>query len=143
MFDLEKAVKEWKRALQKHESLEQGLVADLELQLRDTYEALKGEGLEDEEAFRKAAAQVGNPEAIAAEYQKNRSLALDRRRPWRPGRFMPALAWNYWKTAGRKIGRQKGYAFINVAGLAIGLAVCMLISLWVRSEEHTSELQSR
>jgi ABC-type antimicrobial peptide transport system permease subunit len=134
MFDLEKAVKEWKRALQKHESLEQGLVADLELQLRDTFEALKGEGLGEEEAFRTAAAKLGPPEAIAAEYRKNRSLALDRRRPWRPGRFMPALAWNYWKTAGRKIGRQKGYAFINVAGLAIGLAVCMLISLWVLDE---------
>jgi len=134
MFNLEQAIKEWKKTLQKHETFEDGLVADLELQLRDTFEALKSEGLGEEEAFRMAVAKLGTPEAIAAEYRKNRALALDRSRPWRPSRFMPALAWNYLKTAGRKIGRQKGYAFINVAGLAIGLAVCMLISLWVLDE---------
>ncbi|MBE0713038.1 MAG: hypothetical protein IH583_11720, partial [Candidatus Aminicenantes bacterium] len=67
MFELEKAVKEWKLTLQKHETLEDALIADLELQLRDTYDALKGEGIADEEAFRQAAVQVGTPEAIAAE----------------------------------------------------------------------------
>jgi putative ABC transport system permease protein len=134
MFDFEKAVGEWKKSLRKHESFEEALVADLELQLRDTFDTLKSEGAKDEDAFRQAAAQLGSPETIAAEFRKNRALALDRRRPWRPARFMPALAWNYLKTAGRKIGRQKGYSFINVAGLAIGLAVCMLISLWVVDE---------
>jgi putative ABC transport system permease protein len=134
MFDLEKAVREWERALRKYEAFEDALVAELELQLRDTYDTLRNEGLADEDAFQNAVARVGTPGEIAAEYRKNRVVALDRRRPWRPARFMPALAWNYLKTAGRKIGRQKGYAFINVAGLAIGLAVCMLISLWVLDE---------
>lgn len=31
----------------------------------------------------------------------------------------------------RNIKKYKGYTFINVAGLAIGLACCMLISLWI------------
>jgi putative ABC transport system permease protein len=134
MFELEKAVKEWKGSLHKHEIFEDALVADLELQLRDTFEALKSDGLGEEEAFRTAVAKLGTPEVIAAEYRKNRILGLDRRRPWRPSRFMPALGWSYIKTAWRKMKRQKGYAFINVAGLAIGLAVCMLISLWVVDE---------
>jgi hypothetical protein len=134
MFDIDQAVKKWKLTLQKHETFEDALVADLELQLRDTCEALKGEGIADEEAFRRAAAQVGTPEAIAAEYRKNRALALDRRRPWRPGRFMPALGWSYMKTAWRKMKRQKGYAFINVAGLAVGLACALFIWLWVQDE---------
>ena len=134
MFDPEKAINDWKKALRRIEAFEDGLIADLELQLRDTFETLKNEGLAEEEAFQKAIAQVGEPEKIAGEYRKNRALALDRRRPWRPSRFVPALAWNYAKTAGRKIGHQKGYAFINIAGLAIGLAVCMLISLWVLEE---------
>jgi putative ABC transport system permease protein len=134
MFDLEKAVREWERALRKYEAFEDALIADLELQLRDTYDALRSEGFADEDAFQKAVARVGTPEEIAAEYRKNRVVALDRRRPWRPARFMPALAWNYLKTAGRKIGRQRGYTFINIAGLAIGLAVCMLISIWVLDE---------
>ncbi len=41
---------------------------------------------------------------------------------------------NYIKVAWRNIKRQKGYSFINVAGLAIGMAVCVLILMFVRSE---------
>ena len=41
---------------------------------------------------------------------------------------------NYLKIAFRNIRRQKGYAFINIAGLAIGMAACLLILLWVRDE---------
>ena len=54
--------------------------------------------------------------------------------PWRPCRFTPGLAVNYLKTAWRKIWRQKGYSLINIAGLAIGLAVSMMIMLWVIDE---------
>jgi putative ABC transport system permease protein len=41
---------------------------------------------------------------------------------------------NYLTVALRHILRQKGYAVINIAGLAIGIACCMLILLWVRFE---------
>ncbi|UCC45489.1 MAG: ABC transporter permease [Candidatus Zixiibacteriota bacterium] len=41
---------------------------------------------------------------------------------------------NYLKIALRGIRKQRGYTFINVAGLAIGLACCMLISLWILDE---------
>ncbi len=41
---------------------------------------------------------------------------------------------NYLKTAIRNITRHKGYSFINLAGLAVGLAVCILILLWVQDE---------
>jgi len=41
---------------------------------------------------------------------------------------------NYLKIALRNILRQKGYSFINIFGLAIGIAACLLISLWVRDE---------
>lgn len=34
----------------------------------------------------------------------------------------------------RNLLKQKGYTFINVAGLAVGIAVCTLILLWVRDE---------
>jgi putative ABC transport system permease protein len=47
---------------------------------------------------------------------------------------LPGLVWNYFKIAGRKLKRQKGYSFINIAGLAIGLTACLLILLWVRDE---------
>ena len=41
---------------------------------------------------------------------------------------------NYLKIAFRNIQRHKGYSFINIFGLAIGLTCCLLILLWVQDE---------
>jgi putative ABC transport system permease protein len=41
---------------------------------------------------------------------------------------------NFFKIAVRNISRHKGFTFINVAGLAIGLAASLLILLWVQDE---------
>jgi putative ABC transport system permease protein len=41
---------------------------------------------------------------------------------------------NYLKVAFRNITRQKGFSFINITGLAIGMAICILIMLWVQDE---------
>ena len=41
---------------------------------------------------------------------------------------------NYLKTAWRHLRRSQSYTFINVAGLAMGVACCLLIGLWVQDE---------
>ena len=41
---------------------------------------------------------------------------------------------NYLKVALRNLWRSKGFSFINVTGLAIGLASAMLISLWIYNQ---------
>ncbi len=41
---------------------------------------------------------------------------------------------NYIKVAFRNIRRYKAYSLINLAGLAVGLAACILILLWVQDE---------
>ncbi|MEO6328458.1 MAG: ABC transporter permease [Ginsengibacter sp.] len=41
---------------------------------------------------------------------------------------------NYFKIAWRNLLRNKGYTFINIIGLAIGLAACLLIFLYVQDE---------
>lgn len=41
---------------------------------------------------------------------------------------------NYLKIALRNMQRQKGFAFINITGLAVGLACSLLILLWVKDE---------
>ncbi|MFC2158841.1 ABC transporter permease, partial [Acidobacteriota bacterium] len=41
---------------------------------------------------------------------------------------------NYLKVTLRIFKRQKGYSFINIFGLAVGMACCLMIMLWVNDE---------
>lgn len=41
---------------------------------------------------------------------------------------------NYFKIAFRNLSKNKGYTFINIAGLATGMAVALLIGLWIWDE---------
>jgi putative ABC transport system permease protein len=41
---------------------------------------------------------------------------------------------NYLKIALRNLRRQRGYSFINIIGLAIGMAACMLILVFIQTE---------
>ncbi len=41
---------------------------------------------------------------------------------------------NYIKIAFRNLWSQKGYTFINIGGLAIGIAICFTIFLWIQDE---------
>jgi hypothetical protein len=41
---------------------------------------------------------------------------------------------NYFKTTLRSLARNKGYSFLNIFGLAIGIACAGLIFLWVENE---------
>lgn len=41
---------------------------------------------------------------------------------------------NYLKIALRNIVRQKGYSFINIIGLALGMACCIFLLLWVQHQ---------
>lgn len=48
---------------------------------------------------------------------------------------------NYFTTAWRNLVRNKMYSFINVAGLSIGLACCMLIILYNKDEVSYDRFQ--
>ena len=48
---------------------------------------------------------------------------------WRTGMFK-----NHLKIALRSVGRNKAYSFINISGLAIGMACCILMLLWIQDE---------
>jgi putative ABC transport system permease protein len=43
---------------------------------------------------------------------------------------------NYFKTTLRTIGRHRADSFLNIAGLAVGMACFILIALWVYDETH-------
>ena len=48
---------------------------------------------------------------------------------WRKAMFS-----NYFKIAFRNLKRKPGYSAINIVGLAVGMAACILIFLWVQDE---------
>ncbi|GGN04807.1 ABC transporter permease [Dyadobacter beijingensis] len=48
--------------------------------------------------------------------------------------FSPAMIKNYLKISLRTLAKQKAYSFINITGLALGMAVAMLIGLWIYDE---------
>jgi putative ABC transport system permease protein len=50
---------------------------------------------------------------------------------------------NYLKVAIRYLGKHKGYTFINVFGLAVGIATCILIMLFVKSEWSFDHFHSK
>ena len=50
---------------------------------------------------------------------------------------------NYLKVAFRNLLKRKGYSAINILGLAIGMAVCLLIVLFIKSELSFDRDQER
>ena len=42
---------------------------------------------------------------------------------------------NYWTVAVRALAKSKTYSVINIAGLAIGMAACIMILLYIRYEQ--------
>jgi hypothetical protein len=51
-----------------------------------------------------------------------------------PSFFSPHMIRNYLTIAWRNLFHQKGYSFINLMGLAMGMTVVMLIGLWIYDE---------
>jgi ABC-type antimicrobial peptide transport system permease subunit len=61
-------------------------------------------------------------------------LVLLPRSLWDLIRWRFIMLRNYFKIAWRSIKRHKGFSFINIAGLSVGLACGILILLWVQDE---------
>ncbi|HNR37649.1 MAG TPA: ABC transporter permease [Acidobacteriota bacterium] len=47
------------------------------------------------------------------------------------------------KTVWRHLGRYKGYSLVNIIGLAVGLACCLLIMIWVQHEFSFDRFHAR
>ena len=65
-----------------------------------------------------------------------------------PAKILNSMYWsvhmfkNYMKVALRNITRHKGFSFINIAGLAVGMACCILIFLWVEDERSYDQFHT-
>ncbi len=134
MFELEKAIKQWRQTLRKNQAIEDGYLAELESHLRDEFDNHRKKGIPEEEAFQKSLEKIGPVDSIGAEYFKTDTRNLSGHPPWNPSRFMPVLVLNYLKIAFRRMRRHKGHSFINITGLAVGMAACILMLIWVQDE---------
>lgn len=133
MFDLEKEIRNWRKSLCGSKNIEDSDIAELESHLRDVIDELTKEGFDIETAFHKAIERSPTSDTLSDEYEKLRTFSNGQ--PfWHPSKFLPALIWNYIKIALRKLKVQKGFSIINISGLTIGLAACILILLWVQDE---------
>ena len=134
MFDIERAIRDWKSAMRRSPSIEDSDLAELERYLRDKIEDLGRQGMGPEEAFRIAEAEFRRAGTLDAAYGQARSARPGRRFPWKNARFSPGLLWSSVRIALRRMRLQKAYSVINIGGLALGLACALLIMLWVRDE---------
>lgn len=143
MFDLEKAILNWKRDLFKSPGLEEAHIVELEESLRDEIEDLIGQGLSKEEAFRRISSEMASTDVLGFEFYKVRRKRSSGHPSWHAPQFMPALFWNYLKVSLRKIKLQKSYSIINIAGLAVGMASAILIMMWVYDELNYDKFHTK
>ena len=135
MFDLEKAIVAWRRSFRYRRVFFEDDLEELERHVRDHVAWLVEDGVAEKEAFQKALHSVGDYGAMETEYRKVYWSKLKHRR-----RLLREIVWeatmlkNYVKIALRTLQKHKGYAFINVSGLALGITCCLLILLYVQAE---------
>ncbi|MBO6523455.1 MAG: ABC transporter permease [Balneolaceae bacterium] len=134
MFDLEKAIKEWKLNLRKNPGYEDGDIEELESHLLDEIEHLQKEGLSIEEAFLKALNEIGEANSVGTEFYKTRSIKNTATPPWQQKAWIPSLLPNYMKIGFRNLYRDSGNSFINIFGLSMALICCIVIFSYVRQE---------
>ena len=53
---------------------------------------------------------------------------------WRVVGGLPCMLKNYFRVALRNLRNSRTYSFINIGGLAVSLAVSVLLMLWVNDE---------
>ena len=70
MFDLEKALATWRRFHAYRRVFTADDLDELEQHVRDQVEALRAEGLSDQEAFRRAMHEMGDHAQAESEYRK-------------------------------------------------------------------------
>ncbi len=133
-FDLDTEVKKWVRKLKKHSDLEPGDVEELENHLLDSIDALVLNGMNPEEAFNQSIKKMKSGFEEAIEEYRFTSATHEPKSKWISSWWIPELLPNIVKVFLRNFKRQPGYSFINISGLAIGMACCMIIFLFVQNE---------
>ncbi|MEM8486358.1 MAG: ABC transporter permease [Bacteroidota bacterium] len=134
-FDLENSIAAWRRAYEVNTAFSDEDVEELEGSLRDRIESLVNLGKTEKDAFGIAIKRIGSSSSSEKEYKKvywgklKRQHKLTDELKWRV-----SMLKNYIKVALRALQRQKGYSFLNISGLSVGLACAFLLVFWIQDE---------
>ena len=135
MFDLEKSIAAWRQQFQHRDTISDNDLAELEQHLRDETSELVSSGLSQQTAFLRAARAMGDFDTAEIEYGKvfwSKAKREQRLHDAITSRL--SMLGSYFRIAIRSMSKQKVYAFINIFGLAAGLACFILIFLFVQFE---------
>jgi len=133
-FNLEQAIKTWRKSLRKQPGLEPGYIEEIESNLRDRIEDYVEQGTDEQQAFELAKGKVfHDPEEVADEYHKARANSF-KRPPWKKKINLLYLLPNYLKVAVRNIISKRFYTGLNYAGLVVGLLVATVVFLYIQYE---------
>jgi len=134
-FNLDHAIALWRHSLRSNQAFLREDLDELENHLRDHVDVLVAQGRDVEQAYREAVTRLGTYGELEPEYRKVRFGRSKRTRNLlREGTWTIAMLKNYLTTTLRNLRRHKGFAAINLGGLAVGLAACLLIGLFVQDE---------
>ncbi len=134
-FDLEGALARWRASHYTEAGIWPVELEELEANLRDRFDESISNGVPAEEAFRAAIAQMGDMGDLGELFRENRYADTIRGMSSRQiQRFLPALAVNYAKSASRSMSRTGLHTLISTFGLAVALACCIWILIFVGDE---------
>lgn len=142
-FDLEKSIAAWRRPYEVSLAFSGEDLEELENSLRDRIEDMLGEGKSEEEAFQIAIRRVGSIRFAEQEYKKVYWGKVHRERRVKDELGLKlSMLKNYLKIALRNLRRNPGYTAISVLGLAVGMAACLLIGLYMGDELSYNDFHS-
>lgn len=143
-FNPAKAIATWRQfQARRHRFLAEDL-DELEVHLRAHMADLQQEGLSQEAAFREALRSLGDLEEARIEYRKVHWNKLKQKRKLTEElRWRRSMVKNYSRVALRNLLRQKGYSFINFAGLTLGMACCLLLFQYVAFETSFDQFNTK
>ena len=141
-FDLNGAITQWRKRLSWRDAFSDADLDEMESHLRDEIESLVASGKSEQEAFHQTIRSFDEDMKLAWRFnQANWEKVMIKRT-----RYAPIMIGNYFKVAIRNLLKHKGYSFINITGLAIGITCSVLIFLFVQHElsyDHFHESADR
>lgn len=147
MFDLEKAITEWKAGFTNVVSMTTENLHELEEHLRETITDLLHKGLNEEDAFLVASTRLGHPFTLEKEYSKvNTALVWQKRMLWMLGGYVGGCAFADLIAGIGSLGATAavmtdfggaGAAAVNIAVLAAGWTILLALIYRQAKTQHT------